>query len=164
MPGAETVDVIWSPSTSVVEDVLIARIRAVLGDGPVVVGRLCPQCGSSDHGRPWARHGKDAIPVSWSRSGVHLVTAVAPGTASVGVDVEEVAAIARAWPDDVLAPDERAETAVERTRVWVAKEAILKAEGVGLARPMDQVRIADHADQLTWLVAPAGFVAALVVS
>ncbi|MCW2754023.1 MAG: hypothetical protein JWQ32_1434 [Marmoricola sp.] len=152
----------WSASTSIADQVLVGRIRAVLGDGPpVAVGRLCPRCGGSDHGRPWARHDHSDVPVSLSRAGEHLVTAVAPGTAPVGIDVEEIATIARAWPDGVLAPGETAGTPEERTRIWAAKEAILKAEGVGLARPMDQVRVADFSDRLTMLAAPAGFVAVL---
>ncbi|MCW2857817.1 MAG: hypothetical protein JWR52_3432 [Marmoricola sp.] len=162
-PGTvpDTVDVFWSASTSIADQVLVARIRAVLGDGPAVVGRLCPRCAGSDHGRPWARHGETDVPVSLSRAGEHLVTAVAPGSAPVGIDVEEIAAITRAWPDGVLASGETAVTAEERTRIWAAKEAILKAEGVGLARPMEQVRVADFADRLTLLAAPAGFVAVL---
>jgi 4'-phosphopantetheinyl transferase len=159
--AAETVDVFWAASTENADEVLIARIRAVLGARRSAVGRLCPRCGSSDHGRPWARYGDDDVPVSLSRSGAHLVTVVAPGTAPVGVDVEQLAAIARSWPEDVLAAGETATTVEERTRTWAAKEAILKAEGVGLARAMDQVRIADHADRLTWLEAPTGFVAVL---
>ncbi len=162
MAAAETVDVFWSSATERADDVLVARINALLGPGPVSVGRLCPRCASSEHGRPWARFGDVDVPVSVSRSGPHLVTAVAPGAVAVGVDVEELGAIERSWPDTVLARGERAETTDERARMWVAKEAILKAEGAGLAKPMDEVRLADHA--ITRLDAPAGYAAALVVT
>lgn len=161
MAAAESVDVFWSSATERADDVLVARINALLGPGPVSVGRLCPRCASSEHGRPWARFGDVDVAVSVSRSGQHLVTAIAPGAGAVGVDVEEIAAIERSWPDTVLAPGERAETPLDRARMWVAKEAILKVEGTGLSRPMDEVRLADH--DVDWLEAPAGYAAALVV-
>ncbi len=162
MAAAETVDVFWSPVSARADDVLVARINLLLGPGPVAVGRLCPRCASSEHGRPWARFQDLDVPVSVSRSGPHLLTAVAPGAVAVGVDVEAIAAIERSWPDSVLAPGERAETPEERARMWVAKEAILKAAGVGLSRPMDQVRVADH--PITRLDAPPGYAAALMLN
>ena len=140
------------------------------------VGRLCPQCGSEAHGRPWARADGVRVEVSVSRSGPHLLTAVSggaggpgTGTGAIGVDVESVEAVAARWdPGVVLAPGEGADvgaTAEERAAIWVAKEAVLKAWGVGLARPMTSFRLADLAGsvELTQLPAPPGYAAAVAL-
>jgi len=72
----------------------VAALAGVPADA-VRTGRLCPACGSSAHGRPWARvtgraestgggngngaEGGAEIGVSLSRSGPHLLTAVRLG-------------------------------------------------------------------------------------
>ncbi|MDZ5661276.1 4'-phosphopantetheinyl transferase superfamily protein [Nocardioides sp. zg-1308] len=124
----------------------------------VTSGRLCPRCGSSAHGRPWLRAGGAALHVSLSRSGPHLVTAVADGP--VGVDVESVAAVARGWDAAlVLSAGETADDDLARARAWSRKEAVLKRRGTGLATPMTEVSL----DREQWhdLAAPAGHVAAV---
>jgi 4'-phosphopantetheinyl transferase len=121
-------------------------------------GRLCAQCGSSRHGRPWLRAYGVTHHVSLSRSGGHLVTVLAD--APVGIDVESVADVARRWDAGlVLAPDEDPATDVDRARAWVRKEAVLKQRGTGLSTPMTEVVLADE----RWhdLVAPDGYVAAI---
>jgi phosphopantetheinyl transferase len=102
------------------------------------------------------------VSVSLSRSGPHLVTAVATG-GRIGVDVESVAEVARRWqPALVLAPGEYAAGGLEQARAWAAKEAVLKAYGVGLDRPMTSVRL-DDLDRAWWepVAAPEGYVAAV---
>jgi 4'-phosphopantetheinyl transferase len=124
----------------------------------VTSGRLCPRCGSSGHGRPWLRAHGIGHHVSLSRSGPHLVTAVAD--VPVGVDVESVADVARGWDASlVLAPGEEAGSDLDRARAWTRKEAVLKQRGTGLSVPMGSVVQADE----DWadLDAPAGFVAAV---
>lgn len=144
----------------------IARQRGV----PVTqvrTGRLCPRCGSSSHGRPWARIESDEpgtspieIPVSISRSGDHLITAVR-SDGPVGVDIESIAAVERHWdPALVLHPSERGtdRTPEQRARLWAGKEAVLKALGVGLARPMPTIVLAAY--DVQDVAAPEGYVIA----
>lgn len=150
-------DVSWHSSATAASDALATHARSLLGPGVVTSGRLCPTCGSDEHGRPWVRHEGLAVPVSMSRSGPHLVTAVgapdSPGP--VGVDVE-VARIA-VRPELVLAPGETGDLAA----TWVRKEAILKARGTGLTTPMSSVVLAY---ERWWdLDAPDGYVAALAL-
>ena len=136
------------------------QLRA-LGAGDIRTGRLCGRCGSSAHGRPWATYDGRDVPVSLARSGPHLVTAVSTGGA-IGVDVESVAEVAARWqPGMVLAPGESASDGLEQARVWARKEAVLKAYGVGLDRPMSSLSL----DAESWadVDAPAGYVAAVAV-
>lgn len=128
-------------------------------------GRMCPACGSSVHGRPWARvpgHGGE-IGVSLSRSGPHLLTAVRLG-GGVGADVESIAAVDAGWdPGLVLAPGEEhlARTPEARARLWAGKEAVLKLLGTGLRTPMSEVRLVDF--DVRPVASPPGFVAAVAL-
>lgn len=144
---------------------LRTRIAHLLGLDPadVLTGRACPRCGSSAHGRPWARAGGVEVFVSLSRCGEHLLTAVSVD-GPVGVDIEAIAAVERGWdPLVVLHPSERAasERAAwpERAALWARKEALLKALGTGLATPMEAVQLDAH--HVVDLPAPPGHVAAL---
>lgn len=120
--------------------------------GAVRTGRLCPRCGSTGHGRPWATRNGRTVHVSLSRSGPYVVTVAAD--APVGVDVESVAEVAARWqPDLVLADGESGDP----PRTWAAKEAVLKLLGTGLDTPMTEVRLVDW--ELVDLDAPAGYVA-----
>ncbi len=160
-----TVDLRWHPVDLGGDAALASHIGAVLGDGEVSTGRLCPSCGSPDHGRPWARHDGHEVHVSLSRAGPHLLTAVSLVSAvvsAVGVDVESVTDVDSQWDADlVLARGEVADESLARARVWAAKEAILKAYGVGLTRPMTELALADFDGELVDVPAPDGFVAAL---
>ena len=164
-------------ATEDADGILRCRVALLLDvpPGRVRVGRACPHCGSSAHGRPWARldgSGRE-VPVSISRSGSHLLTAVWPGGRAggrggdgsrIGVDIESVAAIARGGePALVLHPSERdaVRTDSERAAMWCRKEAILKALGDGLETPMTAIRAADFT--VHDLPAPLGFRAALAV-
>ena len=120
---------------------LSAHAVAYLGAGSVEVGRACPYCGSTAHGKPWLRHAGRLVPVSLSRSQGHVVTAISDRP--VGVDIESVAAVDRRWdPALVLADGEVAHSADERALLWVYKEALLKARGTGLTVSMTSVAIA----------------------
>jgi 4'-phosphopantetheinyl transferase len=104
--------------------------------------------------------GRD-VPVSISRSGPHLVT-VTGVDGAIGVDVESVAEVAARWqPELVLAPGEHAADGLAQARAWARKEAVLKAYGVGLDRPMTSL----HLDAESWtdVDAPDGYVAAVAV-
>ena len=162
--------VMWHPSgPGTASDEALRHHLTSLAYVDAQVGRLCPQCGSEAHGRPWARAGGVRLEVSVSRSGPHLLTAVSADRA-IGVDVESVEAVAARWdPGVVLAPGESADvgaTAEERAAIWVAKEAVLKARGIGLARPMTSFRLSDLAGsvELTQLPAPPGYAAAVALT
>lgn len=156
-------DVRWSAATADADVILFDQLR---GNGPATVGRHCPRCGSSEHGRPWARVGAVDVPVSVSRSGAHLVTVVADGSVrAIGIDVEAVDPGPAGWPlQEMLAPGEQLPPGpYAEARLWATKEAILKADGTGLARPMTDLRLSEVVAEVRELDAPAGFVAALAL-
>jgi 4'-phosphopantetheinyl transferase len=163
VPGPGEPDVVWSLATESADQVLtsqLARLYETVA-GSIAIGRLCPNCASSAHGRPWARTDGIEVPVSLSRTHEWLVTAVGTNGRPIGVDVESLAEVARIAPSGVLAAGESAADEEALARLWVAKEAILKEYGVGLARPMSSLAIADYPGVLVYLDAPTGFVAAL---
>ena len=132
-----------------------AMLRVVLAESlgkdpaDVAISRKCAHCGHATHGRP-AVAGDDGISFSLSHSGSFALVALADGNARVGVDVEEVRPRARleALAARVLDPEEHAawaavDAADERLRsflrAWTAKEAYLKALGVGIATRLRDV-------------------------
>ncbi len=144
------IDLAWHPA-----DAVALGDHLASADLPAQTTRLCPTCGSGDHGRPHA----SGVHVSLSRSGPHQLTALC-AESPVGVDVESVADVGRHWaPGLVLAPGEAAPTPEDRARAWTRKEAVLKALGHGWAIAMTDVRLAEH----RWrdVSAPEGYVAAV---
>ena len=129
------ITITWHDSTRNADEALREHVAQVLGVSAETVstGRLCVECGSSNHGRPWATGG---VEVSLSRSGPHLLTAVSTA-GPIGADVESIDA-----PDD-----------------WARKEAILKLIGRGLAVPMSEIRVVEY--DVRDLEAPDGYRAAL---
>ena len=112
----------------------------------IVLVHECPSCGSDTHGRPrllptaTVRH---PAYVSIARAGDLSVAAITDA-GPVGVDVEaEGAADFAGFEDVALHPGERATTPVDPTRVWVRKEALLKAYGHGLAVDPSDVQLDD---------------------
>ena len=126
-------------------------VADVLGADParLPISRQCAHCGHPTHGRP-AVAGDDGISFSLSHSGSFAVIALAEGGANVGVDVEEVrprqrldALAARVLSDAEHAAWLAIEDADERLRsflrAWTAKEAYLKALGIGIATRLRDV-------------------------
>jgi len=130
----------WSPVTRDADEVLAEQLQ-VVGFGTPKIGRLCPRCGSSEHGRPWARAGSTDVPVSLSRAGEHMVTIVAgAGVSAVGIDVE---------------------VAGEKAEAWVTKEAIAKAVGLGIGHPGSAP--SEFKGDLRLIDTPDGYVAAIAL-
>ncbi|MFC0676065.1 4'-phosphopantetheinyl transferase family protein [Brachybacterium hainanense] len=144
--------------------VRVAAARLLdLAAAHVEVGRLCPRCGSSAHGRPWVRAAGATVAASVSRAGPHLLIAVHRGS-RVGADIEEIRAVDGRWdPRLVLHPEDAwLDTGPQaRTDLWCAKEAILKLRGTGLAQAMTAVPLAGH--DLHRVPVPPGYRAVLAL-
>lgn len=155
------VDVRWWDTAMPSHAALAGHAVTRFGPGSVATGRICPSCGSAVHGRPWLRLAGRPVHVSLARSGPHLVTVLAG--APVGIDVESSEAVARRWhPDLVCTAAETVDppsSPEDRAAMWVAKEAVLKQLGTGLATPMTEVTIAAY--DIRPVTAPAGYRAAL---
>ncbi|MDN3497071.1 hypothetical protein QL996_14100 [Planococcus sp. APC 4015] len=122
-----------------VADALLAKLVAALGESGTI-GRLCPTCGSTMHGRPVV----DApVALSLGYAGA-LVAAAAARTAeaaSVGIDIE---------PDDREVGDLRALFAPRDApdlAGWTRIEAVLKADGRGIR--LDPSRVVIEGAQAT---------------
>jgi len=122
----------------------LLRITAArhLGVRPadVAVDRTCGRCGAQ-HGRPQLPG--SGLHASVSHSG-EIVAVALTAEGPVGVDVEEVRAIDfAAVTDSVCVPAERGEvrSALDFYTFWTRKEAVLKATGEGLARPMTDLQV-----------------------
>jgi 4'-phosphopantetheinyl transferase len=156
--ASEAVTVRWHDVVTEADAALRMHVAAEVGVAPesVTVGRLCGRCGSPEHGRPWASHG---VHVSLARSGPHLVTAVST-TGPVGVDVECVENVDRAWRDLSAAMDLGTPAlGTARTALWCRIEAALKQDGSGFAVPFDPQDLARRA--VDAVVAPDGYCAAV---
>ncbi|MGN7221913.1 4'-phosphopantetheinyl transferase family protein [Curtobacterium flaccumfaciens] len=115
-------------------EALVAAVASATGVEPVAVraGRVCPHCGGTDHGRPWASVAGTAVGVSLARA--PGVVALAVGPSALGVDVERVSRVAAA-PLDAFTPDELRGADGDPALLaaaWAAKEAVLKRDGRGL--------------------------------
>lgn len=138
--------------------VAAAATRAVLAplvgeDDParLRIGRRCAHCGHAEHGKPFVADRPD-VSFSVTHSAGLALVAVVPAPARVGVDVEAVRP-RRSLPalaERVLDDDARARWSAlpdgGRLRAfyeaWTAKEAYLKAVGVGITRSLRSVPVA----------------------
>ncbi len=118
---------------------LLARSTGLPLDELQIV-RRCSVCGARDHGRPQII----GMPIEFSVSSSGGRAVVAIACTRVGVDIEITdarMAFAPDLPQTVLAGEESAlldslpdiDRAGTRLQMWVAKEAVLKADGRGLS-------------------------------
>lgn len=121
---------------------LVARLAGV-DAASVALSQVCPNCGLPGHGPLRVRLEDPSlatVQVSLARTGDRLALAVT-AAGPVGIDLESVADIARAPLNDVLLSPAEAdamtrlgprESEAALAALWTAKEAVLKAAGVGL--------------------------------
>lgn len=114
------------------------------------IDRTCPTCGDQ-HGRPTTA----GLALSSSTSGGRVLAAVGDPGEALGVDVQEVPP--RLFPGfdraalhpaerDGLPPVDGAPGRAARVRVWVGKEALLKAAGTGITGELARLRLGPLAD------------------
>ncbi|MCJ1713766.1 4'-phosphopantetheinyl transferase superfamily protein [Curtobacterium sp. VKM Ac-2922] len=122
------------PTAQSDREALLAFAAHVTGSDPssTILGRRCPHCRGTDHGRPWAVASGRPVGVSLARTPDVLALAVAPGP--VGIDIERRSRVVTA-PLDVQSPGERARYGDDPDALaacWAATEAVLKRDGRGL--------------------------------
>ncbi|GAA1837008.1 4'-phosphopantetheinyl transferase superfamily protein [Pseudonocardia ailaonensis] len=131
-------------------------LGAHLGADPaaLVLDRTC-RCGEQ-HGKPTLPSGPEfSLTHSGDRVGVALSTA-----GPIGLDVEEHRPLSDldGLASHVLSPAERHRPPRDATAflaVWTRKEALLKASGDGLSKPMDAITLDASGSVLTWTDGPA---------
>ncbi len=136
-------------STEILRRRFIARraaTRHILGassglpPAELQIVRRCWYCGARDHGRPEVVG--TPIEFSVSSSGGRAVVAIADTRVGVDIEIDDArGSLAPELPRTVLAPQEwalleslpDADRARTFLQMWVAKEAVLKADGRGLS-------------------------------
>ncbi|GAA1123824.1 4'-phosphopantetheinyl transferase family protein [Arthrobacter flavus] len=135
------------------------------------VTRSCRACGSGLHGKPAIA----GVELSLSRSAGSLLVASAPAGHPIGADIEHIPdAVFDGFDAYALSIPEREQLRSDdvdaRLRLWVAKEAVLKATGHGLSIEPSTFSIAGNSCtglaaaehlKLAWVGPPAGYVAAI---
>jgi phosphopantetheinyl transferase (holo-ACP synthase) len=130
-----------------------ATARAASVDiGDVTVVHRCRTCGSADHGQPFvqlATRGAAEFSVSFARAaGVQV--AVAREGGAIGIDIDSATRISAHPVDAVLLhPAEESALAalppsdarIRRAQLWVAKEALTKAAGLGLRADLREIQL-----------------------
>ncbi len=119
---------------------LAALVEVAFGHHPGRLSHACPSCGSSAHGRPLFPEAP-GVHVSLARASDHSAAAIAVcETTAIGIDIEaKDAAAFPGFADVALHPEDPSH--IDHTRMWVRKEAFLKAHHRGLAIDPRQVRI-----------------------
>jgi len=134
----------------------------------IVISRECARCGDPTHGKPFVV-GRPDVSFSISHSGELGVVVLATDGTTVGVDVEAVKPrpyLARmaersldpraftAWLD--APPAEQLELFLH---AWTAKEAYLKAIGLGIATRLADIEVPQPGWASQAISVPAGYVA-----
>lgn len=118
------------------------------------IRRECQQCGDP-HGRPQLT----GVSLSSSSSAGHVFTAAATPQQQLGVDLEAIPERLFSefdeyalHPTERLALDPMNASQAHKTRVqrWVLKESVLKAAGIGLTLPPEQLLLGDAETTTLW--------------
>lgn len=120
---------------------LVRRTLAGLTGVPptaLAFDRSCEHCGHPAHGRPRLAMGGPSFNLSHSADRVLLAVC---DTGRVGADVEATGRDITRLAGRVLHPADARVAGTELLRVWVRKEAIVKASGHGLALPMSSIEL-----------------------
>lgn len=126
--------------TAIVRRLAAAALQTTPKD--VKLDRTCPDC-DRPHGKVRIAHDTD-LEVSISHSGAWVVVAAYRGR-PIGVDVEEVDA-ARGFKEIAgITMSDREQAAIgsaaDFTKMWARKEAVVKALGEGLRRPLTSFEV-----------------------
>jgi len=122
---------------------LLARYQGV-GPEALMFNTNCALCGDPLHGKP-RLEGATNLSFSAAHCGGALAVAVS-ASGEVGIDIESVRRDFPGFASDICTPEELqlvfspSETS-SPLRVWVLKEAVAKAAGLGLALPMSEIRL-----------------------
>lgn len=123
-----------------VADALVADIASgspgASPQAPVTVGRRCDRCGSADHGRPHVVGAPVLASISYAGDLVVVAVAEASHVLAVGIDAERTGRDRAERLRGVIVPGRP--TSLRR---WTRVEAVLKADGRGLAVEPARVRI-----------------------
>lgn len=144
------------PTARGTAEALLASVVRELAGADLPIGRRCPNCGGTDHGRPIVAGNELVLSLSYAPGVVAVAAASADAVVALGVDVEVGDADAEAIPGLTL-------------RDWTRVEAAMKADGraslldtSAALLDRDSVRFADGRAWVTALLAaPTGFPLAL---
>lgn len=120
-----------------VADALVARIATASTGGPVVVSRRCERCGATDHGRPVVTGAPIHASVSYTARLVVVAVTDACRVLALGIDAERAGnRVRQDGLRGLITPGQHTSL-----RHWTRVEAVLKADGRGLAVEPARVRI-----------------------
>ncbi|MDX1621040.1 MAG: hypothetical protein R3320_08620, partial [Nitriliruptorales bacterium] len=104
--------------------------------------RACDHCGARDHGRPrLAPHDDTPACFDFNLSATDGAVVIAcSGGLGIGIDVESLRRSVPEGMGDHLGAGPRTDPHTQLD-IWVAKEAVLKCVGVGLAEPISTVAL-----------------------
>jgi len=127
--------------------------------GLIITNKLLTdlQTGLTLYQLSYNNHGKPQLPNGYSISIAHsdnIVLCACSATGNVGVDVEAVENSNSLDYEDYLTPAEITTLRVAYDpnivfkQMWVRKEAVMKADGIGLLHPLNEIDITLNTDQL----------------
>ncbi|MCF8052243.1 MAG: 4'-phosphopantetheinyl transferase superfamily protein [Desulfobacterales bacterium] len=106
--------------------------RVALKSSAMRLGVVLPELEKTENGAPMPRGG-----IHWSLSHKSGCVAAVAAPAPVGIDIEKIRPVKEGLAERIAAPDEwrlfPGEGLSDFFRCWTAKEAVLKAAGVGIA-------------------------------